>query len=131
MQVKIAPPPNFDKITKVFDLTGKRPCFCYGDVIYNPCAGIVSEDIQAHEAVHTEQQKDFGGPEKWWDEYLADPAFRLSQEVEAYKVQYKFLMEKCTRPYRRARLKDIVADLASNMYGHVVTKEQALKLITE
>lgn len=92
---------------------------------------MISDDIQAHEAVHTKQQADFGGPEKWWDEYLADPAFRLSQEVEAYRTQYKYLMEKCARPYRRARVKDIVADLSSGMYGHVVTKEQALKLITE
>jgi len=130
MEIKIAFPPNYDKIAAKFDLTGKTPIFCYGDVIYNPHGGGISADIQAHEAVHTEQQKAMG-VEKWWNKYLEDSEFRLQQEVEAYRAQYKFLLENTSRPYRRARTKAIVEDLSSAMYGNLITKEQALKLITK
>jgi len=40
----------------------------------------------AHEQVHAEQQRRVGTI-SFWRQYLRDPAFRLSSEIEAFKAQ--------------------------------------------
>lgn len=131
-QIKILEeyPPNYDKIARTFNLEGKKPCFTYGETIYNPHKGIISEDILAHEAVHVKQQEIIG-IEKWWEIYLEDQAFRLQQELEAYRVQYKHLIENNNRQYQRIRIRQITKDLSSAMYGNLLTKEEAIKKIKE
>ena len=111
-----------------FDLTGKQPCFMVGDTLYNPFKGHIDETLIAHETVHGMQQGDdiLG----WWHKYLEDKDFRFKQELEAYRVQYRVGKEIISDRNEVARLLfRISADLSSPMYGSMVGRIEALKLI--
>lgn len=103
----------------------KRICFTYGDTFFS--AEELSYGLIAHEITHTFQQMKIG-PEKWWKQYFKDDKFRLAQEVEAYRQQY--------RAYKRndavkaeMMLTKIAGDLSGEMYGNIVDFEEAKKLI--
>lgn len=91
-------PPNIDKIKKAFPIV-KGTIFCYGDSIYNPDGMIISEDLIIHEGIHQKQQGD--KIEEWWDKYISDKEFRLEQELEAYRNQYNYALEKYPRNKRK------------------------------
>jgi len=135
MKIVKAYPPNIETIRAKFTL---RPTviFTYGDTIYNPIGGKITEDLMVHEQTHEKQQGD--DPAGWWDKYLVDADFRLSQEVEAYRNQYQCYLEtKCIKngKLRRVRLskflKKISTDLASPIYGNIVTVKEARELIAD
>ena len=132
MQVSPTYPPNMDAILSVLPMVSKTPgvIFTYGDIIHNPSGKEVRDHLLHHESIHMGQQKAMG-PEKWWEQYLADPDFRLSQELEAYRAEYKFLMENYNREDRRKLLKHITTALSSSMYGNLVNKKLAEQLILE
>lgn len=120
-------PPNYAEIKAAF-----RPhpntVFAYGDTIYSPSSVTLSADIVEHERVHFAQQLRAGGAEEWWQRYIADPSFRLEQEIEAYRAQYATAAA-LPRADRRRLLARISKTLASALYGSLVTKEQARRLI--
>lgn len=120
-------PPNIDEIRARLK-PRPRTIFAYGDVIYAPGGGVLPPDLLAHEHVHSDQQARIGGPEKWWRRYLDDPSFRLEQEVEAYRAQYA-AASVLPRAERRRLLSLICRDLASPMYGRIVTSDRARVLI--
>lgn len=129
MKIIIDYPPNIEQIKKanVFEL---RPTcvFTYGDTIYNPGGGEITPDLEVHEETHYMQQG--GDPEKWWNKYLADPEFRLKQEVEAYRNQYReFIKTTRDRNIIFQFVRRIAGDLASPLYGSVVTYFEAVDLI--
>ncbi len=122
-------PPNIKEIRKVFNLEGEKPMFCYGKVIYAPY-GIVDSALMHHEATHSIQQENIGGPVKWWKKYLTDKEFRLDQEIPAYQNQYKRFCELHTDRNLRFRYLHVIAKgMASEMYGNMVEYSQALQLI--
>jgi len=119
-------PPNIEKIREVFTLHSGI-IFTYGDTIFNPDKGLIDEALLAHESTHSRQQgKD---PEAWWNRYLTDTKFRTEQELEAYRNQYKYAVEHYTRQMRKQLLKTISKDLASAMYGNIMTREEAREAI--
>lgn len=80
-------PPNYDLIKAALNPEA-HAIFCYGKKIYNPSARELDPSIEHHESIHCKQQgTDIDG---WYFKYLTDPAFRLSQELEAYGEQYKY-----------------------------------------
>ncbi len=97
----------------------------YGDTIY--CKNKISEDLKVHEATHVRQQKEIG-KDVWWDRYLSDKNFRLSQEVESYRNQLDFIKKCCNRNYRRFMEKEIINDM-SKLYGNMCTKDEARELV--
>ena len=121
-------PPNFAQIEKAFDLEGFSPIFAYGDTLYNPGGYDIPEDLMVHEQTHERQQLSLG-PELWWSKYIGDRMFRLSQEVEAYGVQYQFVKQKYSRPVRRALLQQMAKTLSSKLYGSLISKQEAETLI--
>lgn len=123
-------PPNIEKIKKIANLEGKQIVFTYGKTIYNPTGAVIPRNLELHEEVHAKQQgRDI---EQWWDKYLSDEKFRLEQEVEAYKVQYKYVTEHgADRDTKREFLRHICQDLSGPVYGHIVSFEQAKQLITK
>lgn len=128
MKVKYSNPPNIDKIKEVFPNLPFGIVFAYGDTLYSPCKFKIEKHLMAHEKVHMKQQS--GEPEKWWKKYLEDPEFRLSQEVEAYREQYKFIRTNCKIKSRIPLFLDRIArDLSSNIYGGIVDFEEAKRLI--
>ena len=127
MKVSDQLPPNYSDIASTFQLSGFNAVFTYGDTLYNPTGLEVSEDLMAHEEVHAKQQTN---PEEWWSRYLVDPEFRLSQELEAYKAQYKWFSDK-PRPERRWFLREFAKNLSSKLYGGIINKAQAEELIKQ
>lgn len=128
MKVLHENPPNFAAINSKFNIAGKPIAFTYGDTVYVPTGHDLADHIQAHEQVHINQQRN-GGTPAWWERYLADPQFRFEQELEAYQVQYKFILENCNRDQRRKLLKKIATDLSGAMYGNIVSYKQAEEAI--
>lgn len=129
MRIIKAPPPNFEAILKVFDVKDKPIVFTYGDCIYNPTDGNIPPHLITHEDVHRQQQEVMG-VEVWWDQYLADPKFRLEQEVWAYQAQYAHLKDKIKDKNLLFRfLHKLALDLSGEMYGKILSYTEARKLI--
>lgn len=118
-------PPNYALIKVAFPaIENHKPIFCYGDTIYNPFKITITADLDAHEAVHSNQQGD--NPETWWNRYCTDPQFRLEQEIEAYGVQYKFIQDKKIPSKLFEWIKDrMVSALSGGVYGNLLTYGEA------
>ncbi len=128
MKIVYEYPPNIEKIRARFKLH-KGIIFTYGDTIYNPDRGFIDTALEIHEATHTKQQgEDIDG---WWDKYMKDDNFRLSQEIEAYRNQYEKMRKNIKDPYKlEQRLNLIATDLSSEMYGNIISFEDAKKIIS-
>ena len=121
-------PPNFDEIEEHFGSIPVTVVFTYGDTIYAPGHGDISDHLMIHESTHMAQQE--GDPESWWKKYLEDPFFRLEQEIEAYHAQYKYYSRIQKDRNKRLRfLHRISVDLSSTIYGGIVGYRQAMQLI--
>ncbi len=102
-------------------------CFTYGDAVHSQY--LLRPDVEAHERVHIEQQCSYGII-AWWDRYLCDDDFRLEQELEAYRAQWRFVQNSERDRNRQAiMLTQIAKDLASPMYGKLLPFKEALKAI--
>ena len=124
-------PPNIDEIDAVLKVKGRDGIvYTYGEQIYAPGLDSISLDVVAHEEVHIEQQRKMT-PEAWWGRYLIDVDFRIEQEVEAYRVQWQYAEKHYNREYRRGLKKFIAESLSSSMYGNVISRKEAERLITE
>lgn len=135
MQIQNIPPPNFQKILKKFSVESQPIVFTFGDVIYNPSKGMIPPHVLVHEQVHVKQQKLTASgqpttPDEWWDKYLDDPVFRLAQELDAYRTQYKYICDVVSDRNTRARiLTKLASDLSGDMYGRILTHAEAMKKI--
>lgn len=135
MQVIRGVPPNYPAILAVFPMASlPGVIFTYGKTIYAPSGGPISAELMAHEAVHGERQgSDLSGIENWWHRYIADPKFRLEEEIPAHQAEYR---EFCrnntsgqTRNGRRLALHSIASRLASPLYGSMIRYDDARRLI--
>lgn len=126
MQIIKDYPPNIDKIRAKFQLIS-GVIFAYGDILYNPDGEEIKDHLLIHEETHMRQQGN--DPESWWDRYIEDGAFRLSQEVEAYKNQYKFFRRNSTRSKTSDLLNRIASDLSSPLYGNIIEFKEAKEAI--
>lgn len=125
-------PPNYEAICEAIPgvKEGESIIFTYGDTVYAPnTPKELSDHLWQHEATHVNQQKQMG-VEEWWAKYLVDPAFRLEQELQAYRVQYNVVKRKRNWQLTEHVLNQISRDLAGDMYGNILTKAEARKLIT-
>lgn len=123
-------PPNYDVICKHIPAVRQKKTivFTYGDTVYAPSGIDLSPDLEAHEQVHIGRQSN---PDEWWSKYLTDVQFRLDEELAAYRVQYGYALEHYSRANRRLLLTHISKDLSGAMYGKLITRKEAIKLITE
>lgn len=129
MKIIIANPPVYDLICKALGTPPKNAVFTYGDKLCNPSNGFISPDLMKHEETHSRQQL-YIGPDLWWKKYLKDPQFRLENEIEAYQIQFAYFCAKNKDRNAQTRLLHTIAgDLASPMYGGIITKEDAIKQI--
>ena len=119
------------RVQELFTVNPKVTVFTYGDEIYNPGNGNLTNDLIAHENVHTVQQSKIG-KDKWWEKYLTSDSFRLSQELEAYQVQYKFYCSIHKDRNSQAKFLDFVATcLSSEIYKVNISKSDAIKKIKQ
>lgn len=134
-------PPLYAEMQAAFPgMRGIKPIFAWGDVIYNPHRIAITPQLEVHESVHAERQLKFRLPEHtdaaiaeletradfqhwrveaWWRRYMADPAFRLMEELLAHAAEYRAYIDSptCNRHIRRAALKAIAQRMASPLYG--------------
>lgn len=116
-------PPNFAAINRAFNVRGKSVIFCYGSTIHNPSRIDVTPELIAHEMVHSEYQGN--DPKGWWESYIAEPKFRLAQEIVAHCAEF------CAfRDRGRADMLDKISErLASPMYGSLIDLAEARRII--
>jgi len=114
--------PLLERYREVFPIT-ENTIFAYDGEIYSN--NKLPHHLVVHEQTHHKQQKEMG-LDKWVDMYLKYPQFRLTMEVQAYRNQLKFL----PRKEKRKVLKECIKTLSSNLYGNLVTKEEAKALLT-
>ncbi len=125
-------PPVWENARAVFRINPDTVIFAYGDTIYNPGNVNIPDDIIAHEMVHLGQQKNNRDEARlWWGKYMRDPAFRLSQEVEAYGKQYWYICTKKTKnkQMRFNVLKRYAEILSGPLYANIVGLQKAMELI--
>lgn len=121
-------PPVYERCREQFGIDWDRGIvITYGENIYTKGKTLPS-DLIVHESVHIDQQLKYG-KDKWWDEYFVNPAFRKSQEVEAYQAQGRFLKKIATD---RNKLHTIFHKIATNMvqfYGDIFTYSEAMAIL--
>lgn len=133
----------YEEIAKVFDIKGKPMLFAWGDLIYAPVGvSSVSQALQAHERIHGKRQL-FYGPglpsahvvdqkriQGWWEQYLADPAFRLAEEKLGHIAEFNELCQRSSsRSDRRRHLSFVSGRLASPLYRYSITKSEAREVL--
>lgn len=135
MKIVKAYPPNIEQIKLNFKISDNT-VFAYGDTLYSPSGIKISKDLLEHEKVHQKQQGD--DPAGWWDRYIEDKAFRLSQEVEAYRKQYRFFKNSLGQYSvieKNKRIQEFInricLDLSGQLYGNLVPFEEAKRRITQ
>ncbi len=132
MRVSNSKPAIFERIKERFpdvtDESWKRGVIMtYGDTAY--CSKKLGRDEIVHEEVHFEQQKKWT-PAVWWEKYLSDDAFRLEQELEAYKRQFRFMDKNYNNKEWIAMAKTFhIKALCSPQYGSVISEAEARKAL--
>lgn len=128
VEILIEYPPNIGEIRQTgMELSGKE-IFAWGDKIYNPGNGYITKALIMHEKVHFKQQD--GDPSAWWARYLEDVEFRLDQELDAHRTEYKeFCRWERNREKRARYLSEISFRLAGPLYGRGISYQDAMKRI--
>ena len=114
--------PLIDRYKKVFDVN-QYTIFAYDKVIY--CDYELPEHLQIHERRHLIRQQKIGVDE-WVEKYLTDTQFRLNEELIAYKEQLQSVKNRSARHRLRIQCAN---DLASPLYGNIVTLQEAMDLL--
>jgi len=130
MKISFEYPPIYEEANKAFKLTG-REVFTYGDTIYNPSKVDIPDHLLIHEETHGRQHNHNEEVAiAWWCLYLADPQFRVNQEIEAYHEQYKFICTKIKDKNARFRNLHMLAQfMCSPMYGQCISYTDAIRRI--
>jgi hypothetical protein len=123
-------PPNFRAIAAALPSAKTMSAiFTYGGTIYTGTGATdLSEALVAHETVHSRQQG--GDPAAWWDLYLNDSQIRFEQELEAHREEFRVASAGANRHNRRAILHRISQRLAGQLYGNLVTIQEAKRLVS-
>ena len=130
MNIVAGTPPNFEAIVARFPAARRRGViFTWGDTVYVNGVPELPSQLKAHEAVHIDQQRRlWGGPERWWALYLDNPTFRLDQELQAHRAEYRTLKQLDRNAAARS-LTFIAERLASPLYGGMITVREAKRMI--
>lgn len=129
LRVVYGRPPCYQLIVERIGVPVKGAIFTYGDAIYTVTKVHIDPGLMAHEEMHSEQQRGVGAA-AWWDRYTSDPAFRLDQEVEAYRRQFALYRLHLSRRTNREILLRLSKDLSGPLYGRLVSRSEAQDLIS-
>lgn len=121
-------PPNYSDIKQILKSVPESMIFTFGSTIYNPSGNEISPNLMAHEEQHMAQQGN--DPTIWWRRYLIDPAFRASQEIPAYQVQYQALKREVKdRNKLHTYLMFLASELSGPAYGEILSFQEAYEAI--
>ena len=130
LPVRHQPPPNIKAIEKRFGFMRASTIFTYAPYVYVPSGVKLTKSLEAHERVHLKQQGK--KPQWWWERYLVDDDFRLAQEVEAHRAEWRVLAVGVRDRNQISRRLGLLAErLSSPLYGGLVTMGAARRLISE
>lgn len=121
-------PPNYENI-QLAGFGKESGIYAYKDKIYVPSGKEIPPDIQYHEEVHLERQKD--NVELWWYNWIISPKFRQEEELIAYAEQVQRVREKLGSKAGESCLDEAADNLASDIYKLGITKHQAKTLIRQ
>lgn len=143
MEIVVARPPMWEEIDAAFHVAGKPVIFTWGTTIYNPENCPISAALRAHEAVHAGRQvRIIEGPgyiycvdpeeqiKAWWRRYIADHAFRYTEELYAHRAEYRAI-KSWTKDRNELEngLRVAAQRLASPLYGGVTSYPAARRAI--
>src|SRR3990167_5474813 len=128
MEIVHSRPLIYDKIIAAGMKPSDTVVYTVGNKLFNPSGARITDDILAHEETHEFQQGD--NPDVWWDRYLIDQEFRVSQEAEAYGAQYAFICRQVRdREKRHKVLVELAYALSGDIYGRAIKHMEAYALI--
>jgi hypothetical protein len=85
----------------------------------------------AHEEIHEKQHAQIA-PERWWERYIAEPDFRLEQELPAHVMEYRAYCRRHTDQGARMRcLRELARRLSGPLYAQLLTENRAFTAILE
>lgn len=131
MKILVEYPPNIEAIASAFPdaVKSRSVIFAYRGDIYNPFDLPIGPQNVAHEQVHFVQQKEIG-TETWWRAYIADPEFRVAQEIPAYRAEYNYIKDHTNDRERIARAsRQMASALSGPNYGRCMSFNDALLAI--
>lgn len=139
-------PPLFDDIDRVFNVRGKSVIFAWGKKIYVPSGSLqISDAIIEHERVHGARQLAYSVPGAtrllftpeeliclWWRRYLVDIDFRREEESLAHVAELRHLCATAGgRNERRRHLSIVASKLSNPLYGPLMNKSEARKVLED
>lgn len=118
-------------LRRAFPCDFEKNVFTWGTRIYTKYA--LSEPLFSHEKTHCKQQQfSYFWGMVWWVWYVLDERFRLEQELEAYREQYrKFCEQYADREQRTRYARELSEALSGPLYKHIMTFETAFAKITQ
>ncbi len=124
-------PPMWEEIAATFDVRGKPVVFAWGDRVFVPQGGDLHPSLLAHEAAHGARQgADETSIRRWWTRYLADPTFRLDEEIIGHKAELGWLNAHSSgRNDRRRYLAIVATKLAAPLYGGLISVAKAKEIL--
>jgi hypothetical protein len=129
MQILTTKPPIYDRLKQHFDIDWDQGIIItYGNDVC--CKYPLPPEKIVHESIHVKQQREL--PDPWWDKYIADPEFRLKQEIEAYRAEVTFIKKGKNHRSRNVTfemIRQCALDLSGPTYGNIVTYDRAWKMI--
>jgi hypothetical protein len=129
LEVRKEYPPNIEAIDRQFKVRGKPVLYAYAPVIYNPLGVFITPELLRHEVTHLYQQQDIP-VELWWERYINDAQFRLSQEIPAHQNEFlAHLDRRPNRHQRRGLIKLIAKRLSGPLYGNLLSLHDAKQLL--
>lgn len=134
LQIVHSPPPIeiYEACDQRFHIKGRRGVvFTVGGKLFNPDRVHIEPWLLAHEEVHSRRQLASGNVNAWWAKYLDDTRFRYVEELEAHREEWAIIQEQVSsRQQRRANLAFICKRLSGSLYGHMVSFQEAKRIIT-
>jgi len=124
---ELPPKEIYNRAVEMFGADFNRgTTFTVGNTIY--CKGNISPDLLEHEKVHIKQQG--SNWKEWWEKYFTNEKFRLDQELEAYKTQYRWIKTNIKdRNLQSKYLMFFSSCLSGKMYGNILSMTDAIKFI--
>jgi hypothetical protein len=116
--------PYLDRYTSQFNLDLNNVAFPYKGKIY--ANKELPKELEDHERAHFKQQDEMGA-DKWEEEYLTNPQFRVKMEIEAYKKQLTHYTD--NKDIYEAGRTQMAKVLSSPMYGNILMYKEAYQLL--
>lgn len=118
-------------IDRLVGKTGPNTIYTVGKTIYTSSIASIGQDIMLHESQHARQQAAAApilGVLVWWVRYLLSTQYRLNQELDAYRHQYRWMRPSDKNAAARYAVA-LAGVLAGPLYGRVIDFQAARQAI--